>query len=156
MWFFLLTVSFPFMAGWADEPNAPAEPTAAEAPKPSVSLSTDLPQPVHILALPKAKAAPFSNPPLRPPMTVFSANVWGNFDTARHSDNPLLSMPAGQVGNGRWSETDITVSYTKELCKNFSVLIGNVFYSLQPPLSNFNQDELFGGISYAFPWLTVA
>ena len=48
---------------------------------------------------------------------------------------------------------------TRELCKNFSVLFGNIYYGLQPPLETaFGQDadELFGGVTYTFPWFTVA
>jgi hypothetical protein len=90
----------------------------------------------------------------------FSANVWGNFDTSRDSSNPLMPM-GNEEGNSKWSETDFTVSYTKELCKNFSVLIGNVYYGLQYPMGygpflNEDEDELFGGVSYNFPWFTVA
>ena len=38
-----LTISFPFMAAWADEPTAPAEQKPPEeAAKPSATLSTDI------------------------------------------------------------------------------------------------------------------
>ena len=153
-----LTISFPFMAARADEPApAPAEqkPTE-EAAKPSFTFSTDILSQYIFRGAAQSKDSAVFQPSFAVTYAGFSASVWGNFDTARHSNNPFMPLPSGQVGNAKWSETDFTVSYTKELCKNFSVLIGNVYYGLQPPISNFDQDEIFGGVSYNFPWLTVA
>ena len=155
-----LTISFPFMAAWADEPAptpAPAEQKPPEeAAKPSFSFSTDILSQYIFRGAAQSKDSAVFQPAFTATYAGFSANVWGNFDTARHSNNPLMPLPSGQHGDAKWSETDFTVSYTKELCKNFSVLIGNVYYGLQQPISNFDQDEVFGGVSYNFPWLTVA
>ena len=162
----LLALSFPFMAAWADEQQAPAgqqAPAAAAAPAtcppPSVVLSTDILS-QYIF---RGTAQSWKSAVLQPSGTVtwngFSVNVWGNFDTARNSNNLFLrnpALPSGQQGNAKWSETDFNVSYTKELCPNFSVLIGNIYYALQPPISTFDQDQVYGGFSYAFPWFTVA
>jgi uncharacterized protein (TIGR02001 family) len=155
-----LTISFPFMAAWADEPAptpAPAEQKPPEeAAKPSFSFSTDILSQYIFRGAAQSKDSAVFQPAFTATYAGFSANVWGNFDTARHSNNPLMPLPSGQHGDAKWSETDFTVSYTKELCKNFSILIGNVYYGLQQPISNFDQDEIFGGVSYNFPWLTVA
>ena len=150
----LLTISFPFMAAWADEPAAPAAPE--EAAKPSATFSTDILSQYIFRGAAQSKGSAVFQPAFTAAYCGFSANIWGNFDTARNSNNPFMPLPCGTTGQRKWSETDFTVSYTKELCKNFSVLIGNVYYGLQPPISNFDQDEIFGGVSYNFPWLTVA
>jgi len=158
----LLTVSFTSMAALADDQKAPDDqqattPQAAPAPTlPSFTLSTDILSQYIFRGAAQSKGSAVIQPSGTATYNGLSVNIWGNYDTARNSNNPLMPLPAGQVGNGRWSETDITVSYTKELCKDFSVLIGNVYYDLQVPISTFNQDEIFGGVSYNFPWFTVA
>ncbi len=152
----LLTVSFPFMAARADDQKAPDEQKAPEAAKPSVILATDILSQYIFRGTAQSKGSAVFQPSATVSYQGFSVNVWGNFDTSRNSNNPFLTLPSGQPGNAKWSETDVTFSYTKELCPNFSVIIGNVYYALQPPLGSFDQDEVFGGVSYAFPWLTVA
>jgi hypothetical protein len=156
-----LTISFPFMAAWADEPTAPAAPgdqkPPEEAAKPTATFSTDILSQYIFRGVAQSEGSAVFQPSFTVIYAGFSANIWGNWDVARNSNNHLfMPLPAGQSGNARWSETDFTVSYTKEVCKNFSVLIGNVYYGLQPPISNFDEDEIFGGVSYNFPWLTVA
>jgi len=44
-------------------------------------------------------------------------------------------------------------SYTRELYKNLNATVGGCYYSLVN--SEFDSVEVFGGISYAFPWFTV-
>jgi uncharacterized protein (TIGR02001 family) len=146
------------MAVWADEPaTAPEEQKPPEeAAKPSFNFSTDILSQYIFRGATQSKDSAVFQPSFTVTYAGFSANVWGNFDTARHSDNPFMPLPSGQQGNAKWSETDFTVSYTKELCKDFSVLIGNVYYGPQQPISNFDEDEIFGGVGYNFPWLTVA
>jgi hypothetical protein len=159
----LLAVSFPFMAAQAeDQPAAPADqqaPAPAAAPTataPSVVLSTDVLSQYIFRGTAQSRYSAVIQPSGTVTYNGFSLNVWGNFDTARSSSNPFMVMPANQQGHGKWSETDVNASYTKELCPNFSVLIGNIYYALQPPISNFDEDEVYGGVSYNFPWLTVA
>ncbi len=149
-----LAIFSPFMAAWADD--AATAPEEQKPPAPSFSFSTDILSQYIFRGAAQSKDSAVFQPSFTATYAGFSASVWGNFDSTRHSNNPLMTLPSGQVGNSKWSETDFTLSYTKELCKNFSVLIGNVYYSLEPPISNFDQDEVFGGVSYAFPWLTVA
>ena len=82
---------------------------------------------------------------IQPSVTVgykgFSLNIWGNFDT----DDAM----ARQGSN--WNETDVTFSYTHELFKNFNATVGTVYYGIEGP----DSFEVFGGVSYAFPWVTV-
>ena len=153
-----LTISFPFMAAWADEPTAPADQKPPEeAAKPSATFSTDILSQYIFRGAAQSEGSAVFQPSFTVAYAGFSANIWGNFDAARNSNNlRFMPLPLGQAGNAKWSETDFTVSYTKEVCKNFSVLIGNIYYALQPPISNFDEDEIFGGVSYAFPWFTVA
>ena len=161
-----LTISFPFMAVWADEPTpaptpapaAPATPTE-DACKPTATFSTDILSQYIFRGAALSKDSAVIQPSATITWNGFSATVWGNFDTSRHSNNIFLPLPSGQEGDTKWSETDFTLSYTKEICPNFSILIGNVYYGLQPPLQSpygQDEDELFGGVSYAFPWFTVA
>jgi len=152
----ILFMAFIFpLAAWADEPPAPA-PAQPEEQKPSFSLSTDILSQYIFRGAAQSRDSAVFQPSASATWCGLTVNIWGNFDTARHSDNPFMPLPEGQVGNAKWSETDVTVSYTKEICKNFSVTLGNVYYGLQQPISAFDEDELFGGVSYTFPWLTVA
>jgi hypothetical protein len=159
----LFTCTFAFGAALAEEkaadqtPPAQAAPAPPEAPKPSLSLSTD----VLNQYIFRGAAQTLSHGVIQPSVTAsyngFSLNYWGNVDMGRGSTNlTTMPLPPGQSGRLRYTETDFTASYTKELFKNFSVLIGNVYYDLQVPVSGFNQDEIFGGVSYNFPWVTVA
>jgi hypothetical protein len=156
-----LTILFPIAAAIADEP-APAAP--AGPPAPSFIFSTDFLNQYIFRGVAQTKDSFVIQPSLGLTYCGLTVNLWGNFDAARHSDNPFyLTNPNGttpdwtdQLGNSKWTETDFTVSYTKELCPNFSATIGNVYYALQAPLSPWDLDELFGGVSYTFPWLTVA
>ena len=68
-------------------------------------------------------------------------NIWGNLDT----DDAL------QRNGANWNETDATFSYTRELFKGFNATVGGIYYGLEGP----DSFEVFGGVSYAFPWVTV-
>ncbi|SPF38609.1 conserved exported hypothetical protein [Syntrophobacter sp. SbD1] len=147
---FLLTIFSPFMAAWAEEAAAPAGA--------SYTFSTDILSQYIFRGLANSKDSAVIQPSATITWNGFSANIWGNFDTSRHSSNPFLQTGI-EDGQSKWSETDFTVSYTKEVCTNFSLLFGNVFYGLNPPLQSAfgqNEDELFGGASYTFPWFTAA
>jgi hypothetical protein len=159
-----LTISFPFMAVWADEPTAPAPtapaPAAAtpsdDACKPTATFSADILSQYIFRGVAESKGSAVIQPAATITWNGFSATIWGNFDTDRNSNNPFLPLRSGVT---KWSETDFTVSYTKEICPNFSILVGNVYYGLNQPLESpygQDEDELFGGVSYAFPWFTVA
>ena len=153
LFLFLFTPSMAVVA-WADD--QPAPPAEQKPPAPSFSFSTDILNQYIFRGAAQSKDSAVFQPSFTVIYSGFSASVWGNFDTARHSNNLLMPLPSGQAGNAKWSETDFTVSYTREVCPNLSLLVGNIYYGLQEPISNFDQDELFGGVSYAFPWLTVA
>ena len=111
------------------------------------------PQPVLFRGTAQSKSSAVIQPAVTASYAGFSANVWGNFDTVRHSSNPFLSVDPNR-GNAKWSETDFTLSYTRELFKDFSVTVGDVYYSLQTPFP-FDLNEVYGGVSYNFPWFTL-
>jgi hypothetical protein len=81
----------------------------------------------------------------------FTANIWSNIDSHQSTNNPNIFLKNRSV---EWNETDFTLSYTRELFKNFSATVGTVYYRLEN--SAFDAFEVYGGASYTFPWLTVA
>jgi hypothetical protein len=151
-----LTVFFPFMTVRADDQKAPDEQKAPEPAKPSVTLSTDILSQYIFRGAAQSKSSAVIQPSVTVTYLGFSANFWGNFDTSRNSNNPLLVMPSDQVGNPKWSETDFTFSYTRELCKDFSFVIGDVYYGMQNPLNKYDLNEIFAGVTYNFPWFSTA
>ena len=151
--FLCLTAAIPLTAARADD---------AASTAPTGAFSTDILSQYIFRGVANSSVGCVIQPSFTATWNGFSANAWGNFDTSRHSNNVnWLYLPPGQEGNSKWSETDFTISYTKELCKDFSVLFGNVYYGLQYPLgygsaANQDEDELFGGVTYNFPWFTAA
>ncbi len=139
-------------AGAAEEEKAPE----SSASKPTATVSADILSQYVFRGLSVSKDSAVIQPSLAASYEGFAVSIWGNLDTRQRTNNPLLAVPVGFVKNdsqGRWNETDITLSYTREIFKNFSVTGGNVYYSLS--YARFDTNELFGGFSYAFPWVTV-
>ena len=146
--FLFLSFTIPLTTARADGSSAP-----------TFSLSTGILNQYIFRGVANSDSSAVIEPSFTASWEGFSANVWGNVDTSRNSDNPFLPMPAFETGNAKWSETDVTFSYTKNLTQNFSVLIGNVYYGVERPLQSpygTNEDEVFGGVSYNFPWFTAA
>ena len=94
-----LTISFPFMAAWADDQPAPAAPAAPTGP--SATFSTDILSQYIFRGAALSKDSAVIQPSATVTWNGFSANIWGNFDTSRHSNNPFLPLPAGQAGPDR-------------------------------------------------------
>ncbi len=83
----------------------------------------------------------------------FAANIWGNFDT--HERNPFgISRPDRK--NPKWNETDFTVSYSRELFKDFSATVGLIYYALDGNNSPDDQFEIFGALGYKIPKIDVS
>ncbi len=76
----------------------------------------------------------------------FAVNFWGNLDT-----DEAEGFGEGTDGTN-WNETDVTLSYTHELFKGINGTVGTVYYSLVGD----DSFEVFGGLSYAFPWVNIA
>ncbi len=92
----------------------------------------------------------------QPSVTVsykgFAANIWGNFDT--NERNPFgISRPDRQ--NPKWNETDFTVSYSRELFKDFSATVGMIYYALDGNNSPDDQFEIFGALGYKIPYIDL-
>lgn len=157
----LFTLLFQFMLVGSVVPalaeEKPAE-AAAEAPKPSATFSTDILSQYLFRGIALSKDSAVVQPSLAFSWYGFTMSVWGNLDTSQQTNNPLL-LPAngGYVKNDKsahWNETDFTLAYSREIFKDFSITLGNTYYSLD--YARFDTYEVFGGASYAFPWFTVA
>ncbi len=148
----LLSLAFlpPTLAARADE--APKPP---DEPKPSATVSMDVLSQYIFRGTAQSTDSAVMQPSFTASYLGFSANIWGSFDTSRHSNNPFLQIPHDQRGDAKWSETDFTLSYTRELCKDFSVVVGDVYYSLSNPFP-YDLNEVFAGLIYNLPWFSVA
>lgn len=90
---------------------------------------------------------------LQPSFTLswkgLSANVWGNLDT--NERNPYgITKPNRKAA--KWNETDLTVSYSRELIKNLTLSGGIIYYALDSNNSLYDSFEVFGTVTYKFPW----
>lgn len=93
---------------------------------------------------------------LQPSVTIsykgFAANIWGNFDTRER--NPFgISRP--DRNNPKWNETDFTVSYSREIFKDFSGTVGLIYYALDGNNSPDDQLEIFMALGYKIPRLDL-
>jgi hypothetical protein len=92
----------------------------------------------------------------QPSMTVsykgFAVNLWGNFDT--NEQNPFGAITPNRNA-AKWNETDVTVSYSKEVIKNLTLTGGIIYYALDSNNAAFDSFEVYGGFDYAFPWFNV-
>ena len=123
---------------WAEDEKA------AEAPSgPTASVSTDFLSQYIFRGVANTSNGAVLEPSLTLGYQGLSLNIWGNADLSPRAER-----------SPKWTETDITLSYTREVIKNFSLTGGAVQYFL--PTANFDATEVFGGGSYVFPWLTVA
>ena len=97
---------------------------------------------------------------IQPSMTIgykgFSANLWGNLDTA-----PYSPSPGNTSYTGTWNETDFTLSYSKTLGL-FNVGGGYIYYSLaslnKDAADRNDSEEIFATVSLntlLAPTLTV-
>ncbi len=93
---------------------------------------------------------------IQPSMTVsykgLSINLWGNFDTnSKFQNNPSPGA--------KWNETDFTASYSREIYGGLSGTVGFIYYAYgldsTMQANVYDNLEINGGLSYAFPWLTV-
>jgi hypothetical protein len=79
----------------------------------------------------------------------FSANIWGNYDS-----DVAEATSHGETGHGEWTETDLTLAYTKSIDK-FTLGGGYIYYAFD----GFNDtQEVFASVAYDMllnPTLTV-
>lgn len=127
--------------------EAPQEAQKEEEAKPTASASVDfLNQYVwRGYALSDDRKGMVIQPSVTVSYLGFSLNVWGNFDT--YDRNPV-----GPELGPAWNETDITLSYTRELVKDLNGTLGMIYYALDKVDDSF---EVYAGLSYTLPWFTV-
>jgi hypothetical protein len=78
-----------------------------------------------------------------------SVNVWNNFDS---SENNPFSRTRPYDKKAHWNETDLTLSYTREVITNLSLTGGTIFYILSGANSAYNSLEIYAGADYKTPW----
>ena len=142
VFFGLFLYTAPLMA---DE-TAPADkpPAAPAEDKPVTTLYVDILSQYIFRGVALSRDSAVFQPSGTVTYKGFSVNVWGNLDTADYVNNN---------GSTKWNETDFTVSYTHELFwKELSLNVGTIYYSLIPD----DTFEVYAGLAYTFPWLTVA
>lgn len=92
----------------------------------------------------------------QPSMTVsykgFAVNVWGNFDT--NERNPFGATHPNRKA-AKWNETDLTVSYSREVVKNLTLTGGIIYYALDSNNAAFDSFEVYGAFDYKFPWFNA-
>jgi len=141
--------------------QAPGEPAAEEKLAKEAEEKPDKPQlisSVDMLSQYVFRGVAFSRGSVvfQPSMTVsfkgVAVNIWGNFDT--HELNPFgFNKPNRKAA--KWNETDLTVSYSKEVIKNLTLTGGIIYYGLDSNNSLYDSFEVYGGFDYKFPWFNV-
>ena len=116
-----------------------------EEDKPTASVSADILSQYIWRGMAYSRSSAVIQPSMTAGWKGFSLNVWGNFDTD-------AQPPSGPSQGTKWNETDLTFSYTREIYGGLSGSIGGIYYALDGVDDSF---EVYGGLSYAFPWFTV-
>lgn len=122
---------------------APAR--AEEEDKPKADLYVDILSQYIFRGVAFSKDSAVIQPSMTASYKGFAVNIWGNLDTDEAEGF------GENVGSANWNETDFTASYTHEIYGALSGTAGVVYYSLV----GFDSFEVFGGLTYAFPWLNV-
>ncbi len=122
-------------------------PAAAEGEedRPTATVSADILSQYVWRGFALSRSSAVIQPSLTGAWKGLSLNIWGNFD----SD---AQPPMGPSQGSHWNETDLTFSYTREIYGGLSGSIGGIYYALDGVDDSF---EVYGGLSYAFPWFTV-
>jgi uncharacterized protein (TIGR02001 family) len=137
------TVLFPILScAWLIPAWAQEGTTDQAAQGPTATVSTDFLSQYIFRGVANTANGAVMQPSLTLGYQGISVNIWGNADLSTKTD-----------GRQKWTETDVTASYTREVIKDFSLTAGMTHYFL--PTANFDATEIFGGGSYNFPWLTV-
>jgi hypothetical protein len=122
---------------------------AEDADRPTVNISTDILSQYVWRGYALSRDSAVIQPSATASYKGFSLNVWGNLDTDQHTNQGIVVDNVD--GGANWNETDLTFSYTRELVKGLNATGGIIYYSLVGP----DSFEIYAGLSYALPWLTV-
>ena len=137
----VVLMSFTWVSA-AEEQSAPPPETAPAEETLTASLSLDVLSQYIFRGVAYSADSVVLQPTLTAGYKGFSVAVWGNLDT-----NEKLYR-----GREMWNETDLTISYTREIITNLNGTVGYIYYSLHNAPADSN--EFFFGLSYAFPWFT--
>jgi uncharacterized protein (TIGR02001 family) len=145
--FLLVALSFVMIS------TTPARAEGEEEDKPTASVSTDILSQYIWRGMAYSQGSAVIQPSLTASYKGLSLNIWGNFDTdAKFQNNPSKGA--------KWTETDVTLSYTREIYGALSGTVGGIYYgySLDSVMNASVDDsvEVYAGLSYAFPWFTLA
>jgi hypothetical protein len=140
-----MVVLMSFTQARADElyPAAPPDTGPVAGDQPTASLYVDILSQYIFRGVAYSADSVVMQPSATVGYKGLSLAVWGNFDT----NEKLYS------GHARWNETDLTLSYSREIVKNLNGTVGYIFYAL--PNAPEDSNEFFFGLSYTLPWLTV-
>jgi uncharacterized protein (TIGR02001 family) len=145
------------IAGQAEEvsPEEAEKIKEAEAAKaeerPSFNMSMDILSQYVFRGIGFSRDSAVFQPSVTVSYKGFAANIWGNFDT--NEKNPFGIV--ANRNNPKWNETDFTVSYSRELFKDFSVTGGMIYYALDGNNSTDDSFEIFGAVGYKIPKIDV-
>jgi len=131
----LLLLAMGWQTGAAQETAAaPAEPSAADADKPTASVGVD----IFSQYIWRGFALSRQSAVLQPSLTVgykgFSINIWGNFDTSENAPAAITTRTGA-----KWNETDFTFGYTRDiyqgdLIKTLTINLGGIYYAYDSTL----------------------
>ena len=138
--FMLFSVVAPALAQ-ETTPAAPAAPAPAADEKLGFTASVDFLNQYVFRGIASSADSMVIQPSLTYTWKGFSINVWGNLDT----DQKFFDRD-----EAKWNETDLTISYSREVYKNLTLNGGFVRYFFH----NVDYDalEIFAGASYALPF----
>ncbi len=128
------------------------EEAAAKPDRPEVSASVDMLSQYVFRGVAYSRGSVVFQPSMTISYKGVSANIWGNWDTDER--NPYGSISPNRKA-AKWNETDFTFSYSREVLKNLTLTAGVVYYALDSNNSLYDSFEVFGGVSYKFPWFDV-
>jgi hypothetical protein len=144
---------------WADEAKpanveelqkVEAKAEEAKVPeKPQWSLSMDFFTQYLWRGIALSRSSAVLQPSFTGTYKGISVNVWNNIDTSEHNPFGLKHPNSGQM---RWNETDLTVSYSREVITNFTLTGGFIYYILDSNNSAYNSLEVYTGADYKLPW----
>lgn len=124
----------------------PARAAEEAPPALTATVQTDVLSQYIFRGVANSKDAAVFQPSLTLGYQGVSLNIWGNVDL-----HDSINSNRSRI---RWNETDVTLSYTRELFTNFSALVGATHYFLPNGFFGDSTEFFFGG-AYTFPWLTV-
>jgi hypothetical protein len=140
-------------AGLAQEAKTEKAEAKAEEPKepekPQWNIQTDILSQYVWRGVAYSRNSAVIQPSFTGTYKGISFNIWNNFDTSEA--NPY-SFTRRNDHKMRWNETDLTLSYTREVLKNFTLTGGVIYYILSGANSAYNSVEIYAGADYKLPW----